>query len=186
MMQPRGFRVWRQVLVAVVVLGASLLATLPAQAELGKDWVEALHIYPWAGAVPINQWLAPYGSLVYNDAMFLIGSQIWQSSDAASWQVVRQQMPWGGQGYCVVFQDKLWAIATTTLGYSTWFSWFSTDGVNWTQGASLPFGDYVPPIVFNDKMWLLASGSDTLLYSSLSKLFENVLYLNSLEMSSLS
>lgn len=122
------------------------------------------------------------GALVFRDRMWLLGgwnpphkdfpkkcnSEIWSSSDGATWKLELRQAPWEQRhtaGY-VVHQDKMWIIGGDPLqGHYQDDIWNSSDGVNWTRVIdNAPWGPRVLhyTVVHDGKIWVM--GGQTMPY----------------------
>jgi len=121
------------------------------------------------------------GALVFQDKMWFLGgwnpgdkvyfpkicnSEIWSSTDGATWTLVNKQAPWEGRhtaGY-VVYKDRMWIVGGDgNQGHYQNDVWSSADGVTWDcASTNVPWGPRVLhyTLVFQDKIWVM--GGQTL------------------------
>jgi hypothetical protein len=118
------------------------------------------------------------GALVFDGRMWLLGgwnpedkvhfsakghtnSEVWSSSDGATWTLVNPRAPWEGRhtaGY-VVHRGRMWIVGGDPLrGHYQTDVWTSADGVRWDRVIErVPWApralDYV--VEFKDKIWVM-------------------------------
>jgi hypothetical protein len=96
--------------------------------------------------------------------MWLIGNEIWCSTDGAIWAETAASMRWWGERYghtSLVYNGKMWVIAG---GWPDGRDvWSSPDGVNWTVAtwaAQFPYRYGHASVVHNGKMWVMGGHDD--------------------------
>jgi hypothetical protein len=137
-----------------------------AQAELGRDWVQATGSAAWE---------ARHGqaSAVYDGKMWVIGGRgahyaadVWYSVNGTTWTLATTYPPWNLRyGHSVVVHNrKMWL-----LGGHTWEDkndvWSSVDGLNWTTvTAHAAWSGRIEhtSVVYNGKMWVLGGDDGSL------------------------
>ena len=116
------------------------------------------------------------GALVFQDKMWLLGgwnpgdkvhfpqicnSEVWSSTDGASWTLENPQAPWEGRhtaGY-VVHNGRMWIVGgDCNQGHYQNDVWSSADGIHWELAS-----DHVPwaprvlhyTLVFDGRIWVM-------------------------------
>ncbi len=122
------------------------------------------------------------GALVFKNKMWLLGgwnpndkvyfphicnSEVWSSSDGASWTLETAQAPWEGRhtaGYAV-HNDRMWIVGgDANQGHYQNDVWSSPDGIHWDLvNDNVPWGPRVLhyTVVFDNKIWVM--GGQTIL-----------------------
>ena len=94
-----------------------------------------------------------FGERIYSVAG---NGKVWSSENGKEWQMVAQDLPWGGNGGGVlVYDDKIWVLGGSNRNEA----WSSADGKKWIREFSaVPFSkrntEY--SVVFKNKIWLLS------------------------------
>jgi len=120
----------------------------------GAEWrLEKPNSFRMSILDPVVDWEARSmaGYVVYHDKLWILGgnagrknyqSDVWNSADGKSWNLITEQAPWGQRAsqYTVVHADKIWVIGGQTrpaLGTSENIYhrdiWTTEDGVLWEQ-----------------------------------------------------
>ncbi len=116
------------------------------------------------------------GALVFKDKMWLLGgwnpgdkvhfplicnSEVWSSTDGASWTLENPQAPWEGRhtaGY-VMHNDRMWIVGgDCNQGHYQNDVWSSADGIHWDLA-----NDHVPwaprvlhyTLAFDSRIWVM-------------------------------
>ena len=121
------------------------------------------------------------GAAVLNDRMWLLGgwnpgdkvhfphicnSEVWSSSDGATWTLELLQAPWEGRhtAGCAVHAGRMWIVGgDPNQGHYQNDVWSSADGVNWLLvNDAVPWAPRVLhyTVAFDDRIWVI--GGQTL------------------------
>lgn len=142
----------------------------------GKSWQLVTKEAPWKYSdLPMT--------VTFADKMWMMGgwtngrleghgacSEVWSSTDGASWDKVVDQAGWSPRiaAGAAVFKDKMWILGGTENYYFGDDSslkndvWSSSDGKNWKQEtANAPWSPraYHCVVVHDDKLWVLGGGN---------------------------
>lgn len=129
----------------------------------GANWTQATGSAAFSGRYA-------HSSLVYNSKMWVVGggssslfNDAWYSTDGINWSAATASAAFAPRALQtgVVFNNAMW-ISGGVTNLSTFASgndsWYSTDGVSWSQAGGTP---YTPTryghssVVYNNSMWVI-------------------------------
>ncbi len=115
----------------------------------GLTWSKVLDQTPYPSYAQV---------LPYQNQIFAISNEIWTSTDGEIWTKISEETPFPhtAEQNALIFKDQIWML---TQGGA----WSSSDGTNWTQASSFPFGTrhHFSSAVFNDQIIVAGGFSDT-------------------------
>ncbi len=114
-----------------------------------------------------------FGSVVYDNKMWLMGgdipgsesNEVWNSSDGVNWtQVTPVGTIWSARErpQVVVFNGKMWLMGGKSASGDKNDVWSSTDGANWTEetsSAAWAARHSHDAVVFNNEMWVIGGNN---------------------------
>jgi hypothetical protein len=108
-----------------------------------------------------------HASVVYNDAMWVLGgyyesshkNDVWSSSDGITWTQATSAAGWSprAQSIALNFGNKMWMIGGSITGTDFNDVWNSSDGITWAQATASSFTPArrgTAGVVFNNQMWI--------------------------------
>jgi hypothetical protein len=141
----------------------------------GKNWEQVTDGVPWGPRGMIG------GSAVLNGRMWVMGggtydtpkkpireshNDVWSSADGINWTLHTANAPWHPRQYhdVAVFDDRLWVTEGYILeGYNMYDTWYSSDGVEWTEVLYTPWAARHAASVFvhQNALWMVAGNNMT-------------------------
>ena len=120
-----------------------------------------------------------FPSVIFDNKIWVLGGKltsgtqandVWYSENGADWTEVLANNPSPGSNQwsqrfghtAVVFDNKIWVLGGYAIGDGFLNDvWYSSDGADWTQAATIGSGRwYHTAVVFDNKIWVLG-GSDS-------------------------